>query len=162
MSQGCAGFYFESFCLQEIANNLARLSIDALARLGGYLSTWIIVVLKSCVVLGTTLLVVVLNQKRNEMNPVVLRGKRILPENFYCWLCWIAHTLLRQRQTSIRAFVKLVNQMELPLTLSFVGLLQVRTQLSRPHANTLKCNFYSCILLAFLGHEILFAFWDAV
>ena len=39
MSQGCAGFYFESFCLQEIANNLARLSIDALARLGGYLST---------------------------------------------------------------------------------------------------------------------------
>lgn len=29
------------FVLQEIANNLARLSVDALARLGGYLCKWI-------------------------------------------------------------------------------------------------------------------------
>ena len=38
VSLGCAGFNYEPFCLQEIAKNLARLSIDALARLGGYLS----------------------------------------------------------------------------------------------------------------------------
>ena len=34
----CTVFHFDIFCLQEIANNLARLSVDALARLGGYLS----------------------------------------------------------------------------------------------------------------------------
>ena len=30
--------HFHFFCLQETLNSLARLSIDALARLGGYLS----------------------------------------------------------------------------------------------------------------------------
>ena len=29
------------FVFKEIANNLARLSVDALARLGGYLCKWI-------------------------------------------------------------------------------------------------------------------------
>lgn len=68
---GCTVFDFDAFCLQEIANNLARLSIDALARLGGYLSTWIILVLKSCPALVNSFPWVTWNEK--ETNSVISR-----------------------------------------------------------------------------------------